>query len=319
MQFRTYLLFLVLCSHYLCPSPVAAASTAASPATAASSSRTATKVIYEEDDEDNDEEEPTSDPADPFGEGHNWVSFRDAPGVIEKEMESWDTDMNWINVVNEEGRTKMMEFAIQGRVTEVQGFVDLRGAPLNFQDPAGNTALHLSVERGHFYTSRALIQGNTDKSIRNKKGETVLLLACQLEDHTILELILSNSASIKVGGATASASASASAISTSTKGASARGGGASASASAKSGSASAPPIPTPASFAADPNDKLPSGRSALALASEMNNQNMTNLLLKFGAKPEEDKLDGGNNALFVAATYGHTETVRKLCAEDGGM
>jgi ankyrin repeat protein len=62
----------------------------------------------------------------------------------------------------------------------------------------------------------------------------------------------------------------------------------------------------------------PLGRSALALAAETNNQNMTNLLLKFGARPEEDKLDGGNNALFVAATYGHAETVRKLCADKNG-
>jgi hypothetical protein len=86
MRFLTYLLFLLLCSHHFSPSSTASAA-----------------AVVTIDDEDESAETTTIDPDDPFGPNHNWVSFREAPGVIEKEMESWDKDMNWINVLNDEG------------------------------------------------------------------------------------------------------------------------------------------------------------------------------------------------------------------------
>jgi hypothetical protein len=135
MRFLSALLLLLLCSHLFSSSLPVAATTAAK--------MSDEDVDEEEIDEDNEDEPNTAVasaaayPVDPFGAGHNWVSFRDAPGVIEKQMESWDDNYDWINILNEEGRTRLMEFAIQGRVTEVQGFVDLKRAPLNFQDHAG--------------------------------------------------------------------------------------------------------------------------------------------------------------------------------------
>jgi ankyrin repeat protein len=65
----------------------------------------------------------------------------------------------------------MREAAKEGNLEEVKKQLEA-GAPINYRDRQGNTALHISALFGHREIVHLLLQNGADKTIKNNYGET---------------------------------------------------------------------------------------------------------------------------------------------------
>jgi len=88
--------------------------------------------------------------------------------------------MDAVNVLNNQGRTALMEALITGSTGAVMALCPV--TDINISDVEGNTALHYAVLKKESMYVEMLVERDADLTVRDVKGNTPLALACYLHD-----------------------------------------------------------------------------------------------------------------------------------------
>ena len=111
-------------------------------------------------------------------------------GDLAKVRELLDSHPDWVNLVDEEGETALLEAAEEGHA-EVVGLLLERGASLNHQDEEGETALMEAAEESQLECVKLLLGKGAALGLLEQDGRNAFQLT---KDEAIRALLRSRGA-----------------------------------------------------------------------------------------------------------------------------
>ena len=93
------------------------------------------------------------------------------------------------NSVDMHGWTPLMRATEKGDVALTRSLLQIEDIDINSQSESGTTALHVAAVHGHTEIAQLLLEHGAHKDLRDKGGNTALMLAQQAEQRRITTLL----------------------------------------------------------------------------------------------------------------------------------